>query len=76
MVKSYYLLRTSRFGVFGVVWQDTADGVKVTRICLPGTRDALLAEMSAFFPGAVKRSCPSVSEFADRIQRYLRTHKS
>ena len=71
MDKSYYILRSSRFGVFGVVWQDIVDGPKVCRVCLPNEKDALLAEIAEFFPGAVDQSDPSISELGDQIQSYL-----
>lgn len=68
----FYILESSRFGDFGVVWRESGDGPKVTRICLPGNRDAVMAEVRAFFPGASKKSCDEISEFAGRIQRYLK----
>ena len=67
----FYILESSPFGDFGVVWRDSGDGPNVTRICLPGNRDAVLAEVQAFFPGASGKSCEEISEFAGRIQRNL-----
>ncbi len=71
MDKSYYILRSSPFGVFGVVWQDTLDGPKACRVCLPSKKDTVLAEIAEFFPGAMDRSHPCISELGDRIQSYL-----
>ncbi len=71
MDTNYYILRSSPLGVFGVVWLETVDGPKVCRVCLPNKKDAVLAEIAEFFPGAVERSHPCISELGDRIQSYL-----
>ena len=48
MEKHYYIVMPSPFGEFGVVWREAEDGPKVTRICLPGSLDAIAEEVQKF----------------------------
>lgn len=71
-MKSFnYAVRSSAFGPFGVVWQETEAPAKVHRIFLPDERILLEDLIQENFGGARQGSCPPVSEWCERIQRFL-----
>jgi len=66
----YHTLLPSVFGVFGIVWEDTANRPKVQRVFLPNERTPVENLIRADF-GSTPLSSESISELGERIQRFL-----
>lgn len=56
-----YVLVPSAFGTLGIVWWEAEAGPRVYAVLLPGEQ----------FPDARPRSCPAITELAERMQRFL-----
>lgn len=64
MAAPSYVLVQSRFGTLGIVWKDTSEGPRVSRIYLPN-------ELPPAFPDARPASCAPIADLASRMQAYL-----
>ena len=62
----------SAFGTLSVVWQETAEGIKIRRLLLPGDRLSEDEALRAAYAGIAPQSCRAIRELADQIQGYLK----
>ncbi len=71
MTARYYIKLPSALGHFSVVWSESADGPKVSRVLLPGERDAAERLARSAFGGAARQSHPAIVELGAQIQNSL-----
>jgi methylated-DNA-[protein]-cysteine S-methyltransferase len=68
---SFHQTLCSKFGTFGIVWRETADGPRVYRIFLSNQRASSEELVLAAFEQATQFAHPIVSELGERIQSFL-----
>jgi len=68
----YYTNVPSTFGTLSVVWQETAEGIKIRRLLLPGDRLSEDEALRAAYAGIAPQSCRAIRDLADQIQSYLK----
>ncbi|MDY6877539.1 MAG: methylated-DNA--[protein]-cysteine S-methyltransferase [Chloroflexota bacterium] len=66
-----YILVPSAFGTLGIVWRETGEGPKVSRVLLPHEQTPAQEVVRAAFPDASPLSCPAIAELGERMQRFL-----
>jgi methylated-DNA-[protein]-cysteine S-methyltransferase len=72
MVGSYfYKLMTSSFGTFGIVWRETNESLKVSRIFLPNEQTFIQDLIQSDFYDIPQSSHYMISELGEQIQDFL-----
>jgi len=66
-----YVLVSSRFGAFGLVWKEVTGNAQVQRVLLPREEMAIENVLQAAFPGIRPGSCPAVEVLAEQMRRFL-----
>ena len=68
----FYVLLSSAFGTFAIVWRESETGPMVNRIFLPDEQSSVENIIQTAFANSSKLSCPAISELGERIQSFLR----
>lgn len=63
-----YKIAGSRFGEFGIVWQDN----KIVRVFLPKPRKKMLKIIHADYPGARKKNEYFIDDFCKKLRSFFR----
>ncbi len=71
MKRVSYVLVPSAFGTLGIVWRETEEGPKVSRVLLPNEQTPAQDVVWMAFPDASPLSCPAIAELGEHIQRFL-----
>jgi methylated-DNA-[protein]-cysteine S-methyltransferase len=67
----FYVLLSSGFGTFGIVWQESEKGPRVCRIFLPDEQSSVENIVQTAFANSSRLSCPAITELSERIQSFL-----
>jgi methylated-DNA-[protein]-cysteine S-methyltransferase len=71
MGSHFYVLLSSAFGTFAIVWQETDRGPRVCRIFLPEEQTSVEDLVQITFADSSRLSCPTITELGERIQSFL-----
>lgn len=71
MEKIHYLISSSSFGEFGIVWYIRGDQPRITRLTLPGKHPRLKAALRTDYPLAEEGNLPVMEVLAGGIRRFL-----
>lgn len=66
----HHLFKT-RLGKAAIVWSDSGRDVRIVRICLPASEEAVMREIRRMFPEAAAKSRGAVAALARQLQAFM-----
>ena len=66
-----YVLVSSKFGAFGLVWKEVTGNAQVQRVLLPREGAAMENLLQATYPSIKPGSCPAIEALVERMGRFL-----
>ncbi len=71
MERIHYLISSSSFGEFGILWYIKGDQPRIIRLTLPGNYPQLKVDLRADYPLAEEGNLPVMEALAGDIRRFL-----